>query len=66
MSDGQIHTFGDKLARLQELGYLANLGESYDDLAERIKDKLKDSKKQGGFHRYLKQLGFKIPFKPQK
>lgn len=58
MSDAQIHAFGNQLARLHELGHLASVGESYDDLAVRIKDMLKDPKKQKQFHPYLKQLGF--------
>ena len=58
MTDAQIHTFGNQLAKLQDLGHLAAVGESYDDLAVRIKDMLKDEEKQKQFHPYLKQLGF--------
>ena len=58
MTDAQIHTFGNQLARLHDLSYLANAGEGYDDLAVRIKDMLKDTEKQKQFHPYLKQLGF--------
>ena len=58
MTDAQIHTFGNQLARLHDLSYLANAGEGYDDLAVRIKDMLKDIEKQKQFHPYLKQLGF--------
>lgn len=59
MTDAQIHTFGNQLARLHELSYLASVGESYDDLAVRIKDMLKDEEKQKQFHPYLRKLGFK-------
>lgn len=58
MTDSQVHTFGNQLAKLHELNHLASVGESYDDLAVRIKDMLKDMKKQKQFHPYLKQLGF--------
>ncbi|ENV35676.1 replication initiation protein RepM [Acinetobacter gerneri] len=58
MTDSQIHTFGNQLAQLHELGHLASIGESYDDLAVRIKGMLKDAEKQKQFHPYLKQLGF--------
>jgi plasmid replication initiation protein len=58
MTDAQIHTFGNQLARLHDLGHLAAVGESYDDLAVRIKDMLKDAEKQKQFHPHLKQLGF--------
>lgn len=58
MTDAQVHTFGNQLARLHELSYLASVGESYDDLAVRIKDMLKDEEKQKQFHPYLEQLGF--------
>lgn len=58
MTDAQIHTFGNQLARLHDLGHLAAVGESYDDLAVRIKDMLKDTEKQKQFHPHLKQLGF--------
>lgn len=59
MTDAQIHMFGNQLARLHELSHLAAIGESYDDLAVRIKEMLKDHEKQKQFHPYLKRLGFK-------
>ena len=38
MSDSQINTYGNQLARLSELSHLAVGNESYDALANRIKD----------------------------
>ena len=58
MTDAQVNTFGNQLARLNELGHLANVGESYDDLAIRIKEMLRDPEQQKQFHPSLKQLGF--------
>ena len=58
MSDGQINTYGNQLARLSELSHLALGNESYDALASRIKDMLKDEKKQKQFIPHLKNLGF--------
>lgn len=59
MSDSQINLFGNQLSRLSELSYLAVGNESYDDLAARIKEMLKDPLKQKQFLPYLKNLGFK-------
>lgn len=59
MSDSQINMFGNQLSRLSELSYLAVGNESYDDLAARIKEMLKDPLKQKQFLPYLKNLGFK-------
>ena len=59
MSDAQINMFGNQLAQLPELSYLAVGNESYGALASRIKDMLKDSDKQKQFIPYLKDLGFK-------
>lgn len=59
MSDSQINMFGNQLSRLSELSYLAVGNESYDDLAARIKEMLKDPLKQKLFLPYLKNLGFK-------
>ena len=58
MSDSQINTYGNQLARLSELSHLAVGNESYDALANRIKDMLKDEKKQKQFIPHLKNLGF--------
>ena len=51
--------FGNQLSRLNELSYLAHQGESYDDLAIRIKEMLKDPLQQKQFIPHLKNLGFK-------
>lgn len=59
MTDAQIHMFGNQLARLHELSHLAAIGESYDDLAVRIKEMLKDHEKQKQLTPYLAQVGFK-------
>lgn len=58
MTDAQINMFGNKLAQLPELAYLAVGNESYDVLASRIKDMLRDPDKQTQFIPYLKNLGF--------
>ena len=59
MSDSQINLFGNQLARLHELSYLANQGESYEELAIKIKDMLRDQQQQKQLFPYLKNLGFK-------
>lgn len=59
MTDSQINTFGNQLAQLSELNYLAQVGESYPDLAIRLKKMLRDPEKQPLLKPYLKQLGFK-------
>lgn len=41
MNDAQINLFGNQLSRLHELSHLANQGESYDELAIKIKDMLR-------------------------
>lgn len=58
MSDSQINTYGNQLAQLSELSYLAVGNESYDALASRIKEMLKDEEKQKQFTPHLKNLGF--------
>lgn len=58
MTDAQINMFGNKLAQLPELAYLAVGNESYDVLASRIKDMLRDPDKQTQFIPHLKNLGF--------
>jgi plasmid replication initiation protein len=58
MSDSQINTYGNQLAQLSELSHLAVGNESYDVLASRIKDMLKDEEKQKKFIPHLKNLGF--------
>ena len=59
MTDAQINMFGNQLARLPDLANLAVGNESYDALASRIKDMLKDPEKQKQFISHLKNLGFK-------
>ena len=59
MSDSQINLFGNQLSRLHELSHLANQGESYEELAIKIKDMLRDPIQQKQLHPYLKNLGFK-------
>lgn len=58
MSDAQINMFGNQLAQLPDLAYLAVGNESYEALASRIKDMLRDESKQEKFIPYLKILGF--------
>jgi plasmid replication initiation protein len=60
MTDAQINMFGNQLSRLPEFSNLANGNESYDALASRIKDMLKDPEKQKIFIPHLRKLGFKI------
>ncbi|WEV50269.1 replication initiation protein RepM (plasmid) [Acinetobacter sp. ESL0695] len=59
MSDAQINMFGNQLAQLPDLAYLAVGNESYEALASRIKDMLRDQSKQKQFTPYLEQVGFK-------
>ena len=59
MTDAQINMFGNQLSRLPEFSNLADGNESYDALASRIKDMLKDPEKQKIFIPHLRKLGFK-------
>lgn len=59
LTDAQINMFGNQLSRLHELSHLADQGESYDALASRIKEMLRDQKQQKQFLPYLQNLGFK-------
>lgn len=59
LTDAQINMFGNQLCRLHELSHLAIQGESYDDLALRIKKMLKDPIQQKQFIPHLRNLGFK-------
>lgn len=59
LTDAQISMFGNQLSRLHELSHLATEGESYDVLASKIKDMLRDPIQQKQFFPYLKNLGFK-------
>lgn len=58
MTDAQINMFGNQLARLPELANLAVGNESYEVLASRIKDMLRNPSKQFELFPYLKNLGF--------
>ena len=59
LTDAQINMFGNQLSRLHELSHLAFEGESYEALASKIKDMLRDPKQQKQFLPYLRNLGFK-------
>ena len=59
LTDAQINMFGNQLSRLHELSHLALEGESYEILASKIKEKLRDPKQQKPFLPYLRNLGFK-------
>ena len=59
LSDAQINLFGNQLSRLHELSHLASEGESYEILAAKIKDMLRNPHQQQQFLPHLKNLGFK-------
>ena len=59
LTDAQINMFGNQLSRLHELSHLALEGGSYEILASKIKEKLRDPKQQKTFLPYLRNLGFK-------
>lgn len=59
LTEAQVHMFGNQLSKLSELSYLAVGNESYEDLASRIKEMLKNPSQQKQFLPYLKNLGFK-------
>lgn len=59
MNDAQLNLFGNQLSRLHELSHLANQGESYEELAIKIKDMLRDPIQQKQLIPHLKNLGFK-------
>ncbi|MCF9047425.1 replication initiation protein RepM [Acinetobacter nectaris] len=59
MSDAQINMFGNQLAQLPDLAYLAVGNESYEALASRIKKMLKDPIQQKQFLPFMRNLGFK-------
>ncbi len=58
MSDAQINMYGNQLASLNELGSMANVGETTPNFATRLKMMLKDPEQQEKLHPYLKKLGF--------
>ena len=57
ISDAQINMFGNQLSRLHDLSYLAAQEKSYDVVASRIKEMLRDTIHQKQFLSYLKNLG---------
>lgn len=59
LTDAQINMFGNQLSRLHEFSYLADQGDSYDALASKIKEMLRDPIQQKQFLPQLKNLGFK-------
>ena len=59
LTDAQINMFGNQLSRLHELSHLALEGESYEALAAKIKDMLRDERQQKQLLPHLKNLGFK-------
>uniref|UniRef100_UPI003F499ED3 replication initiation protein RepM n=1 Tax=Acinetobacter tandoii TaxID=202954 RepID=UPI003F499ED3 len=59
MTDAQINMFGNQLSRLPEFSNLANGNESYESLAAKIKEMLRDPIQQKQFLPHLKNLGFK-------
>ena len=54
LSDAQINLFGNQLSRLHELSHLASEGESYEILAAKIKDMLRNPHQQQQFLPHLK------------
>lgn len=60
MTDAEIHSFGNQLSRLSDLSFLAKGNESYESLASKIKDMLRDEQEQIIFIPHLKNLGFKF------
>ena len=59
LTDAQINMFGNQLSRLPELGYLAEGNDSYEALASKIKEMIRNPIQQKQFLPYLKDLGFK-------
>lgn len=59
MTDAQINMFGNQLSRLPEFSNLANGNESYESLAAKIKEMLRDPIQQKQFLPHLQNLGFK-------
>ncbi|SDC28444.1 hypothetical protein SAMN05421733_1161 [Acinetobacter boissieri] len=60
LSDKQIFMFAQKISRLPEYaGQHGQVGESYEDLASRIVDKMQDAKGLESMMPYLKKVGYK-------
>lgn len=60
MTDSQIKLFSSKLASLNELGSKAPIGASTGDYASIIAQDLRDKTKQKQYHKYLKELGYRL------
>ena len=59
MTDAQINMYGNQLCQLPEFSQLAFGNESYEVLASKIKEMLRDPTQQKQFIPHLKNLGFK-------
>lgn len=59
LSDAQINMYGNQLCKLPELSHLAEGNESYEALASKIKEMLRNPIQQKQFIPHLKNLGFK-------
>jgi hypothetical protein len=60
MTDAQINMFGNQLSRLPEFSNLANGNESYESLAAKIKEMLRDPIQQNSFYPTYKTLALKL------
>lgn len=60
MTDSQIKLFSSKLASLNELGSKAPIGASTYEYASIIAQDLRDKTKQKQYHKYLKELGYRL------
>lgn len=60
MTDKQIAVFSNKLAQLPALGSKAPIGASTDEYASIIAQDLRDKTKQKQYHKYLKELGYRL------
>lgn len=60
MTDKQIAVFSNKLAQLPALGSKAKIGMSTEAYASIIAQDLRDKTKQKQYHKYLKELGYKV------
>ncbi|MHA3084513.1 replication initiation protein RepM [Acinetobacter sp. ANC 5383] len=58
LTDSQINMFGNQLCQLPELSHLAVGNQSYEALASKIKEMLRDPVQQKQFIPHLKNLGF--------
>lgn len=60
MTDKQIAVFSNKLAQLPALGSNAPIGMSTEAYASIIAQDLRDKTKQKQYHKYLKELGYRL------